>query len=238
MRSTVASSSSWSPATRLPPRRRRCRGNGTNYDDWGYFFRPGQQQAGGDPVLPVSGNHEEDADWLYQFTDIPHPTTTSASTTGTPLHVSTARLVEYSEASKGHGRDGQGVGPAPLLREDRVTPRAAPGGSSSTTTALRLGRLELAPCARSGRISTAGVDLVFAPTRVRRSHRIRAMTSTTAPSPCRWRRRQAGGASEAIVAHGPSRAVPHVVHVSIAGPTLEMQAVDMDGHVFDHMLLR
>jgi hypothetical protein len=35
-----------------------------------------------------------------------------------------------------------------------------------------------------------------------------------------------------------SRAVPHFVHVTVAGTTLEARAVDVDGRVFDMWVLR
>ncbi len=35
-----------------------------------------------------------------------------------------------------------------------------------------------------------------------------------------------------------SHAVPHFVHVSVAGRSLELQAVDLDGCVFDRLVLR
>lgn len=224
---------------------------GSNYDDWDrFFFGPGRDLLATTPFYLCPGNHEENADWFYRFTAFPEPGNYYGFDYGNThfTALDSTRLVDYAGDGPQATPDMEAdSAQRSFLREDLTS------GSEATWKISFYhyppyvsGDYEVPQMRALGTdLDAGGVDLVFNSHTIvyERSHPItdgrldveEGITYIVA-----------GGAGAKPDWFHPKRswhtaqahAVPHFVHVSIAGPTLELQAVDMDGHVFDRLCLR
>ncbi len=224
---------------------------GTNYDDWDrYFFGPGQDLLPSTPFYLCPGNHEENADWFYQFTAFPPPGNYFGFDYGNAhfTALDSTRLVDYI--------DGEPQATAQMAGESaqRLFLRQDLKASAAATWRIVFyhyppyvsGDYEVAQMRQLGPdLEAGGVDLVFNSHTIvyERSHPIRdGQLNVENGIPYIV----AGGAGAAPEWFHPKRAwhtaqshaVPHFLHVSLAATTLELQAVDMDGRVFDRMCLQ
>ena len=224
---------------------------GSHYDDWKrYFFGPGRRLLHTTPFYLCPGNHEEDADWMYRFTAFPAPGNYYGFDYGNTHFTSldSTRLVDYV--------DGGPVATAQLApgAAQRAFLDYDLGGAREATWRIAFfhyppyvsGDYEVREMRQlSPSLEDGDVDLVF------NSHTIVYERS----HPLRDGRLDEEDGIVYIVAGGAgakpdwlhakrawhtaqSHAVPHFVHVSVAGRSLELQAVDLDGCVFDRLVLR
>ncbi len=225
--------------------------NGSNYDDWErYFFGPARSLLHHTPFYLCPGNHEENADWFYQFTDFPAPGNYFGFDYGN-AHFTAAdstRLVDFGD---GHPVVTPEMKPESaqrtFLRQDLTAGAAAMWRFAFYHYPPYVsGDYEVAQMRELGAdADAAGVDIVFNSHTIvyERSHPIRGGQLDVDEGTIYI---VAGGAGAKPDWLHPKRAwhtaqsqaIPHFVHVTIAGPTLELQVVDLDGHVIDHLRLR
>jgi len=223
---------------------------GNNYDDWArFFFGPAKSLLHSTPFYLCPGNHEENADWFYRFTDFPEPENYYGFDYGHAHFTAadTTRLVDYVD---GCPQETSEMAPTSaqrtFLRDDLNR-----GASSIWQFAFYhyppyvSGDFEVPQMRALGAdVDAAKVDVVFNSHTIvyERSHPIRQGQLDVEEGTIYI---VAGGAGAKPDWFHPKRAwhtaqaqaVPHFVHVAIAGPTLELQAVDVDGRVFDQLRL-
>jgi hypothetical protein len=225
--------------------------DGRNYEDWErFFFGPGRELLHSTPFYLCPGNHEENADWFYRFTAFPDPGNYYGFDFGNAhfTALDTTRLVDYIDGvPQATAELDDGSAQRRFLRQDLAAASAA---------RWRIGFFHYPPYVSSDfevqqmrtlvpDLEAGGVDLVF------NSHAIVYERS----HPLQGGRFSEAGGITYVVAGGagakpdwfhPKKsahtaqalAVPHFVHVTIAGSTLEAKAIDTDGHVFDSWTLR
>ena len=224
--------------------------DGRKYEDWErFFFGPGRQLLHSTPFYLCPGNHEENADWFYRFTAFPHPGNYYGFDFGN-VHftaLDSTRLVDYIDGQpQATAELKDDSGQRSFLRQDLAAAAAAdwriaffhyPPYVSCDFEVPEM--RSLVPDMEAG-----GVDLVFNSHTIvyERSHPLRGgrfqqdgilyvVAGGAGAKPEWFRPKRAGHTAQ-------SRAVPHFVHVTVAGTTLEARAVDVDGRVFDMWVLR
>ena len=225
--------------------------NGSQYEDWErYFFGPGRELLYSTPFYLCPGNHEENADWFYRFTAFPAPGNYYGFDFGNThfTALDSTRLADYVDGVPQATTELDAAAPQrTFLRQDLAAASQArwriaffhfPPYVSADYEVEPM--RELVPDLEDG-----GVDLVF------NSHAIVYERS----HPLRGGSLQEEGGIVYVVAGGagakadwfhPKKpghtamalAVPHFVHVTVAGSTLEAKAIDIDGRVFDSWSLR
>jgi len=225
--------------------------NGLNYEDWErYFFGPGKDLFSNTPFYLCPGNHEQNAPWYYRFVAYPEPKSYYAFDYGNTHFVAldSTSLAEYSKA----GIPIRSAG----LNPDSPQHRFLVDELSASEATWKIVFFHYPPYV-SGDFQVAemrelcpiferyGVDLVFS------SHTIVYERS----HPLRDNKIDLEAGTIYIVAGGAgckpewlhhkrawhtaqSLSVPHFVQVVVAGPTLELNAVDSDGHVFDRLQMK
>lgn len=219
--------------------------DGRNYEDWErYFFGPGRNLLTSTPFYLCPGNHEENADWFYRFTAFPPPGNYYGFDFGN-AHFTALDSTRFVETVDG--------APQPTPELDRFSAQrqfarddlAAASGATwriamfhyppyvSGDFEVREMR-ELCPDLEDG-----NVDLVFNSHTIvyERSHPLRGDTVSedglvyvvaggAGAKPDWFRPKKAAHTACSL-------AVPHFVHVTVAGSRLEAKAIDVDGQVFD-----
>jgi acid phosphatase type 7 len=225
--------------------------DGRQYDDWErYFFGPGRELLHSTPFYLCPGNHEENADWFYRFTAFPTPGNYYGFDFGNThfTALDSTRLVDYVDGVPRATAELDTAAAQPsFLRQDLARAQQArwrvvffhyPPYVS--------GDYEVEPMRRLvPDLEAGGVDLVFNSHTIvyERSHPLRGgrfhedggivyVVAGGAGAKADWfHPKRAGHTAQAL-------AVPHFVHVTVAGSTLEAKAVDIDGRVFDSWILR
>ena len=222
---------------------------GSHYEDWArFFFGPARRLLHSTAFYLVPGNHEEDADWFYDFVSYPKPKNYYSFDYGNAhfTGLDSTRLVDYA-------------GGTPVATSELEPGAAQPAfldADLGTSTArwkivffhyppyvsgdYQVGEMRaLCPV-----LEQHGVNVVF------NSHTIVYERS----HPIRQDRLDEKEGTVYIVAGGagakgdwfhPKRAwhtaealaVPHFVHAVVAGDTLALKAVDLDGRLFDSLTL-
>ena len=226
--------------------------NGTDYEDWErYFFGPAREVLHNTPFYLCPGNHEENADWFNQFTDFPEPGNYYGFDYGNAhfTALDSPRLVDYVDGGPVATPELDATSAQRLFFRRKLEEA---GADSLWRFAFYhyppyvSGDYEVPQMRELGTdVDAAGVDIVFNSHTIvyERSHPIRDGRLDTEDGTIYI---VAGGAGAKPDWFHPKRAwhtaqaqaIPHFVHVTIAGPTLELQAVDLDGRVFDHLRLR
>jgi len=225
---------------------------GSLYEEWGrWFFDPGRPLFTNTPFYLCLGNHEEKSPWFYRFVAYPEPKNYYAFDYGNARFIaidSTAGLIYRDRRPVVvEGEDGFGPGSAQYAFVESAL-QSAPAtwkfvffhyppyvSSDYQVDEMRA----LCPL-----FEQYGVDVVFNSHAIlyERSHPIRAGRLDLRAG---VRYVVAGGAGSKPEWFHPKRAwhtaqslaTPHFVSVSIAGPTLELRAIDCDGRLFDTLTL-
>ncbi|MDA0746510.1 MAG: metallophosphoesterase family protein [bacterium] len=222
---------------------------GSRYEDWNRFlFTPGKDLFPHTPFYLCQGNHEENSPWYYRFTHFPDPGNYYSFDYGNThfTALDSTAFVEY--------RDGRPVATDALkpgspqfeflvndLKQSRATwkivffhyPPYVSGDYQ--VEEMRI----LSPV-----LEKHGVDLVFTSHTIvyERSHPLTANKLDTesgiiyivaggaGAKPDWFHHKKAWHTAHAL-------AIPHFVHVAVAGNTLELQAIDLDGRLFDTLKL-
>lgn len=224
-------------------------GDGREYGDWErYFFGPGRELFNDTPFFLCPGNHEENADWFYRFVGYPEPKNFYSFKYGNALFVAldSTRLVDYGEAGPRRNRElDPGSAQCEFLINELRSSEAAWKIVFFHYPPYVSGDYQVDPLRELCPVFEAhGVDLVFNSHTIvyERSHPLRANEIDLDAGITYI---VAGGAGAAPQWFNPKRAwhtaqslaVPHFVHVVIAGPTLELRAVDQRGCPFDALQL-
>ncbi len=225
---------------------------GSLYEEWGrWFFDPGRPLLAHTPFYLCLGNHEEKSPWFYRFVAYPEPKNYYAFDYGNARFVaidSTAGLIYKDRRPVAvAGEAGFGPGSAQYAFVESALQTASvtwkfvffhyPPYVSSDYQVEEMRVL----CPLFERY---GVDVVFNSHAIlyERSHPIRAGRLDLRAG---VRYIVAGGAGSKPEWFHPKRAwhtaqslaVPHFVQASIAGPTLELRAIDDEGRLFDTLTL-
>lgn len=225
--------------------------HGTNYGDWNrFFFEPGKDVISRTPFYLVPGNHEENAPWFYDFTAYPEPKNYYSFRYGNTQFIgldSTAVAI-FEDGKTRLSEEGFGPGVPQydfLVRELAACDDAVwkivffhypPYVSADyQVDEMRI----LCPI-----LEEYGVDVVFNSHTIvyERSHPLRGnaldlkngivyIVAGGAGARGEWfHHARAWHTAQAV-------AVPHMVQVSIADTRFEMQAIDMEGRLFDQMII-
>ncbi|MCC6444281.1 MAG: metallophosphoesterase family protein [Armatimonadetes bacterium] len=225
---------------------------GNDYEDWDRFlFAPGRELFAHTPFYLCPGNHEEDASWLYRFTASPAPQYCYSFDYGNAhfTGLDSTRGLSYRDGNPVPTGAADGCAPGAaqyeFLKEDLRASRAVwkivffhypPYVSGDYEVEAMRG---LCPVLEEG-----GADLVFNSHTIvyERSHPIRAgrldgqkgiiyvVAGGAGACPEWFHPRRAWHTAQAL-------AVPHFVQVAIAGPRLELNAIDEEGRLFDTLIL-
>ena len=227
-------------------------GDGRRYEDWErFFFGPGRELLHSTPFYLCPGNHEENADWFYRFTAFPEPGNFYGFDFGN-VHftaIDSTRFVDYEDgAPRATAELEEGSVQRRFLRQDLAAPAQKarwrivffhyPPYVSGDFEVPQM--RELVPDLEAG-----AVDLVFSSHTIvyERSHPLRGgrfqeregivyvVAGGAGAKPDWFRTKKSAHTAQAL-------AVPHFVHITVAGSTLEARAVDVDGRVFDTWVLR
>lgn len=224
---------------------------GSQYEDWErFFFGPARRLLHSTPFYLVPGNHEEDAGWFYDFVSYPEPKNYYSFDYGNAhfTGLDSTRLVAYTDGAPTA---------TPELEPGAAQPAFLDADLRASAARWKIAFFHYPPYV-SGDYEVSemralcpileehGVDVVFNSHTIvyERSHPI-----------SRDRLDEEGEGIVYIVAGGagakgdwfhPKRAwhtaealaVPHFVHGAVAGGTLALKAVDLDGGVFDSLTLR
>lgn len=220
---------------------------GSVYEDWDrWFFAPGKDLFTHTPFYLCLGNHEEHPPWFYKFVAYPEPKNYYSFDYGNAHFVAldSTSLVDYREGKPVPTGDlASGSPQYEFLVEDLKATRATwkfvffhypPYVSGDYQVEdLRV----LCPV-----FEEYGVDIVFNSHTIvyERSHPIRdgrvdfesgityIVAGGAGACPHWFHHKRAWHTAQAL-------AVPHFVHVVIAGDMLELRAVDDEGRLFDTM---
>ena len=223
---------------------------GSQYEDWErFFFGPARRLLQSTPFYLVPGNHEEDADWFYDFVSYPEPKNYYSFDYGNAhfIGLDSTRLVAYTGGTPTATSELEPGSAQPAFLDAHFRESAArwkiaffhyPPYVSGDYEVRQM--RALCPA-----LEEHGVNVVFNSHTIvyERSHPIR-----------KERLDEEGEGIVYIVAGGagakgdwfhPKRAwhtaeaiaVPHFVHGSVAGGTLALKGVDLDGRVFDSVTL-
>jgi hypothetical protein len=218
---------------------------GKRYEDWEqYFFGPARALLHSTPFYLCWGNHEERASWARDFVAYPEPKAYYSFDYGNVhfIALDCTELIEY--------RDGLPVA-TPELRPEGAQWRFLEADLAASRATWKMVFFHYPPYVSADYeveqlrvlcpvLEAQGVDLVF------NSHTIVYERS----HPLRQGRVDlergivyvvAGGAGAKNEWFHPQRAwhtaqaqaVPHFVQVVVAGPTLELRAIDEQGRLFD-----
>jgi 3',5'-cyclic AMP phosphodiesterase CpdA len=223
--------------------------NGSNYEDWErYLFGPGSELLNNTPFYLCPGNHEENAPWMYKFVAFPEPKNYYSFDYGNVHFVAldSTSFVEYREGEPVRTRELDPGSPQyRFLVNDLEASHATwkivffhyPPYVSGDYQVEEM--RELCPV-----LEKYGVDLVFSSHTIvyERSHplknnKIDLKTGTI------YIVAGGAGAKPDWLHHkrawhtAQSLAVSHFVQVVVAGDTLELNAIDDDGHPFDRLQL-
>ena len=227
-------------------------GDGRRYDDWErFFFGPGRELLHSTPFYLCPGNHEENADWFYRFTAFPDPGNFYGFDFGNThfTALDSTRMVDYVDgAPQATSQLDEGSEQRRFLRQDlagaadraiwRIVFFHYPPYVSADFEVSQM--RQLVPDLEAG-----GADLVFSSHTIvyERSHPLRGgrlqqeggivyvVAGGAGAKPDWFRTKKPAHTAQAL-------AVPHFVHITVAGSRLEARAVDVDGRVFDTWALR
>jgi len=225
-------------------------GRGTDYDDWDrWLFAPGRELFKHTPFYLCLGNHEERSPWFYEFVAYPEPKNYYAFEYGNAHFVAldSTAIIDY------RGGEPELVSPIEpglaqydFLVDDLQRTQAAwkfvffhyPPYVSGDYQVEEM--RALCPV-----FEQYGVDIVFSSHTIvyERSHPMRegsldltagviyVVAGGAGAKPEWFHHKRAWHTAQAL-------AVPHFVQIVIAGKSLELRAIDIEGHVFDILALR
>ena len=213
--------------------------SGSRYADWDrYFFTPGTELFHHTPFYLCPGNHEENAPWFYRFVSYPKPGNFYSFTYGNTLFVAldSTKTDELQPGQRQFEFLDQTLASCSATWKIvffHYPPYVSADYQVDETRAL---------CPLFDKHC---VDLVFNSHTIvyERSHPLRSgrldldsgvtyvVAGGAGQAPQWWHHKRAWHTAQAL-------AVPHFVQVVVAGPTLELRAVDLDGRHFDHLSLR
>ena len=222
---------------------------GSVYEDWSrHFFAPGRDLLTDTPFYLCLGNHEENSPWFYRFVAYPEPKNYYSFDYGNAHFVAldSTAFVDYRE---GRPCPTEALQPGSLQYEFLVRDLKACQATWKIVffhyPPYVSGDYQVEEMRALGPVlEEYGVDLVFNSHTIvyERSHPLRAGRLDPESGVIYV---VAGGAGARPEWFHPKRAwhtaqalaVPHFVQVVVAGPTLELRAIDDEGRLFDILRL-
>lgn len=224
--------------------------HGKRYEDWEQFFLgPARALFHCTPFYLCLGNHEERASWARDFVAYPEPKNYYSFDYGNThfTALDCTELIEY--------RDGLPV-PTPELQPEGAQWRFLEADLAASRATWKVVFFHYPPYVSADYqveqlrvlcpiLEAHGVDLVFNSHTIvyERSHPLRqdrldlqrgivyVVAGGAGAKPEWFHAKRAWHTAQA-------QAVPHFVQVVVAGPTLELHAVDQEGRLFDTLQLR
>ena len=221
--------------------------HGTEYRDWDeYFFAPARDLLHHTPFYLCPGNHEENASWFYDLTAYPEPGNYYAFDYGNTRFVGldSTPLVDFV-GDRPTDQLQPGAAQVDFLRGQLAAERAQWKVVFFHYPPYVSGDYQVASMrALCPIMEEAGVDLVFNSHTIvyERSHPLKGgglaplggtvyvVAGGCGAKPNWFHPKRAWHTAQAV-------AVPHFVQVVVAGPRLELHAFDVEGRLFDILVL-